>query len=742
MMSHCGQLEVPCDGQEGATSEDETEWRENIANDSRAKSLPRSVATNLGSRVIIHVDMDCFYAQVEMIRNPELRDKPLGIQQKYLLVTCNYVARAMGVCKMMSVKAAQVKCPGLVLVSGEDLTHYREMSYQVTELLERFSPLVERLGFDENYVDVTELVHRRLGRGATCQEPPRVEGHVYDDLSLDASIPHHVQLAMGSVLAAEIRGCLLSGLGLTSCAGIAHNKLAAKLVGSAHKPNQQTVLLPEGMASLLGHLTHPKQLTGIGYRTSQRLEAMGVGSMEELRSCPLEVLEKALGSSTATFVKNLSCGEDNSPVLPSGPPQSLSDEDSFQKASTKEEVVEKMRELLGNLLPRLRKDGRVPGTVRLSLRRFTPGIERYFSRESRQCPIPAHLFLRFHAGDVLEVIEPLLEVVIKLFHKMIDVAKPFHLTLLNICFSKLGAAAIKSVCSKSIGDFFTSGVNSLSQAASTSDVKLRVPVVSLAQKDDEPRVKRTHNRVPKTSGHGRPNKRQKTLRDIFQESSASRAAGAAWTSSSTPTKSSTAANTQVSEPDLPPEIDASVFHALPPNIRREVLADFQRSVSESSTNEAQTAQQLDVTAKRVILPNMAASTAEINFESENLGSDEDFSIAETTFGVAMSTHSVLTVSSTTDQHTGASHEPSDSGARSPSERSRAVELPELRSLPADVDPQVFTQLPAELQEELFASWRGPAISTQPGCQKSGETGAAILGGSLSPQGILKYFKRA
>ncbi|CAM9993462.1 unnamed protein product [Lampetra planeri] len=695
-MSHCGQLEVPCDGQEGATSEDETEWRENIANDSRAKSLPRSVATNLGSRVIIHVDMDCFYAQVEMIRNPELRDKPIGIQQKYLLVTCNYVARAMGVCKMMSVKAAQVKCPGLVLVSGEDLTHYREMSYQVTELLERFSPLVERLGFDENYVDVTELVHRRLGRGATCQEPPRVEGHVYDDLSLDASIPHHVQLAMGSVLAAEIRGCLLSGLGLTSCAGIAHNKLAAKLVGSAHKPNQQTVLLPEGMASLLGHLTHPKQLTGIGYRTSQRLEAMGVGSMEELRSCPLEVLEKALGSSTATFVKNLSCGEDNSPVLPSGPPQSLSDEDSFQKASTKEEVVEKMRELLGNLLPRLRKDGRVPGTVRLSLRRFTPGIERYFSRESRQCPVPAHLFLRFHA-DVLEVIEPLLEVVIKLFHKMIDVAKPFHLTLLNICFSKL---------------------------------------------DDEPRVKRTHNRVPKTSGHGRPNKRQKTLRDIFQESSASRVAGAAWTSSSTPTKSSTAANTQVSEPDLPPEIDASVFHALPPNIRREVLADFQRSVSESSTNEAQTAQQLDVTAKRVILPNMAASTAEINFESENLGSDEDFSIAETTFGVAMSTHSVLTVSSTTDQHTGASHEPSDSGARSPSERSRAVELPELRSLPADVDPQVFTQLPAELQEELFASWRGPAISTQPGCQKSGETGAAILGGSLSPQGILKYFKRA
>lgn len=112
-------------------------------------------------KVILHFDLDCFYAQVEMIRNPALREVPLGklacyksckrkkckkhlcqsfqitlissgIQQKYIIVTCNYVARERGVNKLMSVTDAKEKCPELVLVKGEDLTHYREMSYKMT----------------------------------------------------------------------------------------------------------------------------------------------------------------------------------------------------------------------------------------------------------------------------------------------------------------------------------------------------------------------------------------------------------------------------------------------------------------------------------------------------------------------------------------------------------------------------------------------------------------------------------
>lgn len=83
-------------------------------------------------RTIVHIDVDCFYAQVEMIRNPTLRDKPLGIQQKNIVVTCNYVARKYGVTKLMYIKDAKEKCPQLVLVSGEDLTNYRNMSYKIS----------------------------------------------------------------------------------------------------------------------------------------------------------------------------------------------------------------------------------------------------------------------------------------------------------------------------------------------------------------------------------------------------------------------------------------------------------------------------------------------------------------------------------------------------------------------------------------------------------------------------------
>ncbi|CAN0382323.1 unnamed protein product, partial [Discosporangium mesarthrocarpum] len=79
-------------------------------------------------RVILHFDIDSFYAQVEEVLNPRLKGKPIGIRQKYLLVTCNYVARRLGVKKMSSVVEAKKQCPSLIVLDGEDLTHYREAS--------------------------------------------------------------------------------------------------------------------------------------------------------------------------------------------------------------------------------------------------------------------------------------------------------------------------------------------------------------------------------------------------------------------------------------------------------------------------------------------------------------------------------------------------------------------------------------------------------------------------------------
>lgn len=129
-------------------------------------------------RTIIHIDIDCFYAQVEMILNPSLRTKPLGIQQKHIIVTCNYVARERGLTKLMRLSDAKKKCPDLVLVNGENLSKYRDFSKRINDLLLGITPNVERLGFDENFLDVTDLVETRLSLEESSILP---DGMVYGE---------------------------------------------------------------------------------------------------------------------------------------------------------------------------------------------------------------------------------------------------------------------------------------------------------------------------------------------------------------------------------------------------------------------------------------------------------------------------------------------------------------------------------------------------------------------------------
>ncbi|XP_004683969.2 PREDICTED: DNA polymerase iota [Condylura cristata] len=387
------------------------------------------------SRIIVHVDLDCFYAQVEMITNPELKGKPLGVQQKYLVVTCNYEARKLGVKKLMSVRDAKEKCPQLVLVNGEDLTRYREMSYKVTELLEEFSPVVERLGFDENFVDLTEMVEKRLQQFPSSElSAITVLGHVYNNQSVNLHDILHIRLLVGAQIAAEMREAMHNQLGLTGCAGVASNKLLAKLVSGIFKPNQQTVLLPESSQDLIHSLNHIKEMPGIGFKTTKRLEALGINTVHDLQTFPSKVLEKELGISVAQRIQKLSFGEDHSPVMPSRPPQSFSEEDSFKKCSSEVEAKNKIEELLASLLNRVCQDGRKPHTIRLIIRRYSS--EKHYSRESRQCPIPSHVIQKLGTGNY-DVMTPLVDILMKLFRNMVNVKMPFHLTLLSVCFCNL-----------------------------------------------------------------------------------------------------------------------------------------------------------------------------------------------------------------------------------------------------------------------------------------------------------------
>lgn len=224
-------------------------------------------------RIIVHIDVDAFYSQVEELRDPSLRGRPLAVTQKYLVVTCNYAARARGVTKLMATAAARSKCPELVCVCGEDLTPYRAASKAVRAALAQFG-VVQKLGLDEFDVDVS-LRAREAQRAAALAGvgmAPCWHGHVHaaeegtSTAEAEAGSASRLRpmdlrahgaaagatssavatlttaytnapaagsadelLMLGTAIAAEARAAVLASTGLRCSAGIAHNRLLAKV---------------------------------------------------------------------------------------------------------------------------------------------------------------------------------------------------------------------------------------------------------------------------------------------------------------------------------------------------------------------------------------------------------------------------------------------------------------------------------------------------------------------------------
>ncbi|KAH8417752.1 hypothetical protein KR222_005330 [Zaprionus bogoriensis] len=411
-------------------------------------------------RTIIHLDMDYFYAQVEELRDPTLRNRPLAVQQKNYVVTCNYVARARGVTKLMLITDAVRLCEDLVLVNGEDLAPYRLMSQKIFDLLLNYTPDVEKLGFDENYMDVTALVDLRQAHVAEAQRKPAI-GHIYpaDGTPLTAcSCGCAQRLAIGTRIAQEIRDELHLRLGITCCAGIAYNKLLAKLVGSRHKPNQQTVLVSTYAEQFMRELDGVHCVTGIGQKTQSLLQEAGVTSVEQLQNCDMEFMRKKFGFETATKLRDLALGRDASAVRATGKPKSISVEDACKTISVHTDVTDKFRLLLKRLMEQVAEDGRIPIAIKVVLRKFD-SQKKSSHRETKQANILPSLFKTSEcAGEtgVCKVqladgaLDKLLKIIMRLFERIVDLNKPFNITLIGLAFSKFQE---RKVGSSSIANF-------------------------------------------------------------------------------------------------------------------------------------------------------------------------------------------------------------------------------------------------------------------------------------------------
>ncbi|PZC71829.1 hypothetical protein B5X24_HaOG212404 [Helicoverpa armigera] len=387
------------------------------------------------SRCIIHIDVDCFYAQVEMVRNPELRSVPLGIQQKNIVVTSNYEARKYGIQKCMLVTDALKVCPNLKLVNGEDLHNYRTASNKIFAVLQCWKCPVEKLGMDENYIDVTNLVQEKMK--SLNVSNVTLSGHAYSEPSIDCPCGCHTRLRVTSQIASEMRKKIFEDLSFTTCAGIAHNKLLAKLICPQNKPNDQTTIFPEHGTSFMSTLDSVRSIPSIGSKTTEALISQNIVTVSDLQEASLDVLKKHFSSDMAVRLKGLSVGEDNTPVKQTGKPQSIGLEDSFKIVSVRSEVEDKFTALLQRLLVLVREDGRIPVSLRVTLRK--KDAKRLSShRESRQSQISPSIFAL--SNGALTVTDAgqqkLMNIIMRLFNKLIDLSKPFHLTLVGLAFTK------------------------------------------------------------------------------------------------------------------------------------------------------------------------------------------------------------------------------------------------------------------------------------------------------------------
>ncbi|XP_061585575.1 DNA polymerase iota isoform X2 [Cololabis saira] len=660
--------------------EDETQWESRFL-DSAASPAPVSEASvnkkpGPPHRVILHFDLDCFYAQVEMLRNPALTHVPLGIQQKYIIVTCNYVARERGVNKLMSVTAAKEKCPELVLVKGEDLTHYREMSYKVT--------------------------------GAEVQASD------------------HPRLALGSHIAAELREAIHSKVGLTGCAGIATNKLLAKLVSGTFKPNQQTALLQEDVSHVMGCLSSLRKVPGVGHQTAKRLQALGLVSVKDLQLYPLNELVREFGSPSAQRLKNLALGVDDARVTPTGAPQSLSDEDSFKKMSSTKEVLDKIQELLSSLLERMHKDGRQPQTLRLTIRRYSE-TNKWFSRESRQCPIPSHIGQKITSGSIEDAVVVLVPVAVKLFHKMVDRGAAFHLTLINVCFSNLQTRGAAVSGKAAITSFFT---------RNTSPTKTQV----FSSQSQEDLSQDADGRCWDHQVSGSITTAQRRAETTPESSSGSEVpvSGFTWKQSAVvavkrsqkETCSTAGCNsnetTRALERQVPPNVDPEVFQLLPEEIQKELLSPAYLN-SLSSTSASPSVADIGYTSENK--PSQPFTDSQNTEDVNEAAGESDASDRASSWSPQCSAGTSVQGETVTEGEKLSSPRSSDSG------------------FPGNVDPKVFAELPPDIRRELMSEWRQqkPLLKT-PSSRKAGRSSTGkekdrkTAGRGSQLNNLLKYFK--
>ncbi|CAH9080667.1 unnamed protein product [Cuscuta europaea] len=389
-------------------------------------------------RVIAHVDLDCFYVQVEQRKQPSLRGRPTAVVQYNSwqgggLIAVSYEARKFGVKRSMRGDEAKQVCPEIQLVQvpvardKADLNTYRNAGSEVVSILAR-EGTCERASIDEVYLDLTDAVQKMLKETPTMNmetiSEEAAKSHVLGvDKDENDSVRkwlcrndadyHDKLLACGALIVAELRLQVLKETEFTCSAGIAHNKMLAKLASGMNKPAQQTIV-PSSYAMKLLEALPIKKMKQLGGKLGTSLQTdLGVNTVGDLLQFSKDKLQERFGINTGTWLWNTARGINTEEVHGRLLPKSHCSGKTFpgpQALKTTASVQKWLNELCEELYERLQRDleqnKRIARTLTLHVSAYkTHVIDSIKKFSSKSCPlrygtakIQEDAFFLFQAG--------------------------------------------------------------------------------------------------------------------------------------------------------------------------------------------------------------------------------------------------------------------------------------------------------------------------------------------------------
>ena len=327
-------------------------------------------------RKIIHIDMDSFFASIEIRDNPNLKNKPVAVggkaNERGVLTTCNYIARKYGLHSAMSSKIAIQLCKNLIILPV-DIAKYRKISKEIFKIFRCYSKKIEPVSIDEAFLDVSESRY--------CQGDPEE-------------------------MARQIRSCIKNDFGITASAGISSNKLIAKICSDWKKPDSQFSICDDEIQNFIKSVSL-KSIPGIGRVNFKKCKNLNMKSCNDLQKMSKDELIKIFGSYGYTLF-NLVRGIDNRELETNRTRKSISVEDTFlHDLNDTNSCKQQLSILYIKLIERCKSSNVSINEVKEIFLKIKFNDFEIITRQKKSCNIELSEFNNLFDSNIVKVIKPI-----------------------------------------------------------------------------------------------------------------------------------------------------------------------------------------------------------------------------------------------------------------------------------------------------------------------------------------------